>query len=250
VAWEAQFGDFVNGAQVIIDQFIVAAEDKWGQTSGLVLLLPHGYEGQGPEHSSARIERFLILAAEDNIQVVNATTAGQYFHLLRRQVVRDRRKPLVVFTPKSLLRAKHARSSVESLVDGRFREVLDDPGIDDPAAVRRVVLCSGKVAYDAMARRSDAAAVVRVEQLYPWPEQQVAAAIARYEQANEVVWLQEEPQNMGAWTFVQPRLQGIVGDDYRLRDVCRIETGSPACGSASMHAMEQEDLLVRTFEGL
>ena len=250
VVWEAQFGDFVNGAQVIIDQFIVAAEDKWGQTSGLVLLLPHGYEGQGPEHSSARIERFLILAAEDNIQVVNATTAGQYFHLLRRQVVRDRRKPLVVFTPKSLLRAKQARSSVEALVDGRFREVLDDPGVGDPAAVRRVVLCSGKVAYDAMARRTDSSAVARVEQLYPWPEEQVADAIARYEQADEVVWLQEEPENMGAWTFVQPRLQRIVGDDYRLRSVCRIETGSPACGSASLHAMEQEDLLVRTFEGL
>ena len=172
VAWEAQFGDFVNGAQIIIDQFLVAAEDKWAQTSGLVLLLPHGYEGQGPEHSSARIERFLILCAEDNIQVVNATTPAQYFHLLRRQVRREIRKPLVLFTPKSLLRAKQARSPIDALASGSFEEVLDDPGVTDAAEVRRIIFCSGKVAYDAMAHRDTLGApvaVVRVEQLYPVP---------------------------------------------------------------------------------
>ena len=172
VAWEAQFGDFVNGAQIIIDQFLVAAEDKWQQTSGLVMLLPHGYEGQGPEHSSARIERFLTMCAEDNIQVVNATTPAQYFHLLRRQVRREIRKPLVVFTPKSLLRAKQAHSSVDDLTNGSFQEVLDDRAVSDPAAVARIIFCSGKVAYDAIARRDEAGApvaIVRVEQLYPFP---------------------------------------------------------------------------------
>jgi len=253
VAWEAQFGDFVNGAQIIIDQFVVAAEDKWGQTSGVVMLLPHGYEGQGPEHSSARIERFLTLAAEDNIQVVNCTTAAQYFHVLRRQVRRDKRKPLVVFTPKSLLRAKQARSRVDELVDGRFVEVLDDPAAPSPDDVRRVVLASGKVAYDAMAKRDkDGApvAVVRVEQLYPWPEEQIANIIARYERASSVVWLQEEPENMGAWFFVANRLRRVLGDDYELRQATRIESGSPASGSASLHALEQADLIDRAFSEL
>jgi 2-oxoglutarate dehydrogenase E1 component len=250
VAWEAQFGDFVNGAQIVIDQFVVAAEDKWGQTSGLVMLLPHGYEGQGPEHSSARLERFLTLSAEDNIQVVNATTAAQYFHLLRRQVRRDRRKPLVVFTPKSLLRAKAARSSVDDLVSGRFVEVLDDPFVEDPDAVRRVVLSTGKVAVDAIARRDKEGvpvAVVRVEQLYPWPEQQIASVLSRYERASEVVWLQEEPENMGAWYFVHERLHKLLRDDYQLRHVSRIESGSPASGSAALHSLEQEDLLTRAL---
>ncbi|MDQ1436949.1 MAG: multifunctional 2-oxoglutarate metabolism enzyme [Acidimicrobiaceae bacterium] len=251
VCWEAQFGDFINGAQIIIDQFIVAAEDKWGQTSGVTLLLPHGYEGQGPEHSSARLERFLTLAAEDNIQVVNATTAAQYFHLLRRQVRRDKRKPLVVFTPKSLLRAKQARSSVEQLASGRFLEVVDDPGLAvSPDAVERVVLCTGKIAYDAMARRDKTGApvaVVRVEQLYPWPEEQIAAAVAGYERATSVVWLQEEPENMGPWQFVAGRLQRLLGGDYEIRQVTRIESGSPASGSAALHTLEQTDLLDRTF---
>ena len=255
VAWEAQFGDFVNGAQIIIDQFIVAAEDKWGQTSGLTLLLPHGYEGQGPEHSSARLERFLTLSAEDNIQVVNVTTAAQYFHLLRRQVRRQRRKPLVVFTPKSLLRARQARSTVSELASGRFVEVLDDPTVDDVGAgtVERVVLCSGKVAYDAVAardRRKLPAAVVRVEQLYPWPADQVQAALARYPNATEVVWLQEEPENMGAWTFVRARLLALLRGEDELRSVTRIETGSPASGSTALHQMEQEDLMERTYQGL
>ncbi|HET7487161.1 MAG TPA: multifunctional oxoglutarate decarboxylase/oxoglutarate dehydrogenase thiamine pyrophosphate-binding subunit/dihydrolipoyllysine-residue succinyltransferase subunit [Acidimicrobiales bacterium] len=253
VAWEAQFGDFVNGAQIIVDQFVVAAEDKWGQTSGLVLLLPHGYEGQGPEHSSARIERFLTLAAEDNIQVVNATSAAQYFHLLRRQVRREKRKPLAVFTPKSLLRARQARSPVDELASGRFREVLDDPTVEDPRAVERVVVCSGKIAYDAMAARDEhklPAAVVRVEQLYPWPAEQVQDAIARYHRAGEVVWLQEEPENMGPWTFVRARLLALLPAEGELRSVTRIESGSPASGSHALHQMEQEDLLHRAYQGL
>ena len=253
VAWEAQFGDFVNGAQIIIDQFIVAAEDKWGQTSGLVLLLPHGYEGQGPEHSSARVERFLTLSAEDNIQVVNATTAAQFFHVLRRQVRRERRKPLVVFTPKSLLRARQARSPVSDLVDGRFCEVLADPSVPDPEAVERVILATGKVAYDAMAARNERklpAAVVRLEQLYPWPVEQIVGALALYPNAAEVVWLQEEPENMGGWGYVRGRLLPLLRDGDELRAVTRIETGSPASGSHAMHQMEQEDLLARAFQGL
>src|SRR6266550_669313 len=236
VAWEAQFGDFVNGAQITIDQFVVAAEDKWGQTSGLVILLPHGYEGQGPEHSSARIERFLTLCAEDNIQVANATTAAQYFHLLRRQVRRDVRKPLVVFTPKSILRARTSRSKVEDFESGSFQEVLDDPAIDDPSAVRRVVLCSGKVAYDAMAARDEAeapVAIVRLEQLYPWPEQQIADVLARYERASEVFWLQEEPENMGPWQFVHSRLHRLLRDDFTLRHVSRVESTSQSRPSSS-----------------
>jgi 2-oxoglutarate dehydrogenase E1 component len=254
VCWEAQFGDFVNGAQIVIDQFVAAAEDKWQQTSGLVLLLPHGYEGQGPEHSSARIERFLTLCAEDNLQIVNCTTAAQYFHVLRRQVVRDVRKPLVVFTPKSLLRAKQARSPVDVLTRGSFEEVLDDPkyALDggDAGAAERVVLASGKVAYDAMARRDSfesPAAVVRVEQLYPWPETAITETLARYERASEVVWLQEEPENMGAWTFVHERLHRLLRDDFTLRHASRPESGSPAVGTTTVHQQEQEDLIGRAL---
>jgi len=254
VCSEAQFGDFENGAQIVIDQFIVAAEDKWHQTSGLVLLLPHGYEGQGPEHSSARIERFLTLAAEDNIQIVYPSTAAQYFHVLRRQMRRDIRKPLVVFTPKSLLRARPARSAVDDLAEGSsFREVIDDAAVQDPSAVRRVVICTGKVAYDALAKRESAdgrVAIVRVEQLYPWPEDQLAAAVARYEQASEIVWLQEEPENMGAWPYAGGRLQRLVGPDYELRVVARAESASPAAGSLTVHLQEQEELLDQVFSGL
>jgi len=253
VAWEAQFGDFANGAQIVIDQFITAGHGKWGQASGLVLLLPHGYEGQGPEHSSARIERFLTLSAGDNLQVVNATTAAQYFHVLRRQVRRPVRRPLVVFTPKSLLRARHARSPIEELESGRFREVLGDPAVADPSSVRRVILCSGKVAYDAMAHRDEhglPAAIVRVEQLYPWPEQLVLDAVSRYHSAEEVVWLQEEPENMGPWNFVHGRLHRLLRDDYTLRHVSRPESASPASGSQTVHQRQQADLLTGAFDGL
>jgi len=252
VMWEAQFGDFVNGAQIIIDQYLVAAEDKWGQMNGLVLLLPHGFEGQGPEHSSARIERFLTLCAEDNIQVCNATTAAQYFHLLRRQVRRDVRKPLVLFTPKAPLRMKESRSRIDDLVQGSFQEVLDDPFVADPSAVQRVVFCSGKVVWDAFAernKRNAPVAVVRVEQLYPFPLEQMRGVLQHYPNAQQVVWLQEEPDNMGAWHFVEARFWRIKDDGYDLRSVCRIGSGSPATGSKAVHDQELADLMDETFEG-
>ncbi|HEY2564119.1 MAG TPA: multifunctional oxoglutarate decarboxylase/oxoglutarate dehydrogenase thiamine pyrophosphate-binding subunit/dihydrolipoyllysine-residue succinyltransferase subunit [Acidimicrobiales bacterium] len=257
VAWEAQFGDFWNGAEIIVDNFLVAAEDKWGQHSGLVLLLPHGYEGQGPEHSSARIERFLDLSARGNLRVTEPTTAAQYFHLLRAQVRTPVRKPLVVFTPKSLLRARSARSPIQAFTSGSFTEVLDDPASAQegfhPEQVERVVLCAGKVAYDALARRDelgDAGAstvVARVEQLYPWPADQIAALLDRYSNAREVVWLQEEPENMGAWGFVHMRLHALIRDTHKLRHVSRAESASPASGSAALHHLEQEDLLARAI---
>jgi len=253
VLWEAQFGDFVNGAQIIIDQYLVAAEDKWGQGNGLVLLLPHGFEGQGPEHSSARIERFLQLCADDNIQVVNATTAAQYFHLLRRQVRREVRKPLVVFTPKAPLRMKESRSAVDDLTRGSFEEVIDDPFVTDRQAVRRVVFCSGKVAWDAINERNTRnapAAVVRVEQLYPFPGDRMREVLASYPGAREVVWLQEEPDNMGPWHFVEARFWKVKEQGYDLRNVCRIGSGSPATGSMAIHTQELADLMERTFGGL
>jgi 2-oxoglutarate dehydrogenase E1 component len=251
VMWEAQFGDFANGAQIIIDQFIVAAEDKWGQHSGLVMLLPHGFEGQGPEHSSARIERFLTLCAEDNIQVVNATTAAQYFHVLRRQVRREVRKPLVIFTPKQPLRMKESRSPLAALETGTaFQEVLDDLTVADPASVERIVVCSGKVAWDAMRerdKRGAPAAVVRIEQLFPYPDRQLEAIVGRYPNARELVWLQEEPENMGAWNFVQPRLGRLATQGRRLRVAARVESGSPATGSSKIHEQELADLMDDTF---
>jgi 2-oxoglutarate dehydrogenase E1 component len=255
VAWEAQFGDFWNGAEIIVDNFLVAAEDKWGQRSGLVLLLPHGYEGQGPEHSSARIERFLTLCARGNLRVADPTTSAQYFHLLRAQVKGEDRRPLIVFTPKSLLRSRLARSPIGAFTSGSFAEVLDDPaaaGDDfDPAAVTRIVLCTGKVAYDAIGRRDElgedgrSVAVVRVEQLYPWPKATVERVLARYESASEVVWLQEEPENMGAWNFVHSRLHRLLRETHTLRHVSRAESASPASGSAALHRLEQDDLLTR-----
>jgi len=255
VAWEAQFGDFWNGAEIIVDNFLVAAEDKWGQRSGLVLLLPHGYEGQGPEHSSARIERFLTLCARGNLRVTDPTTSAQYFHLLRSQVKTADRKPLVVFTPKSLLRSRLARSPIEAFTSGSFAEVLDDPVSTqegfDPDGVTRMVLCAGKVAYDALERRDglgEAGAgvvVVRVEQLYPWPKANLQDILDRYPNAGEVVWLQEEPENMGAWNFVHSRLHRLLRDTHTLRHVSRAESASPASGSAALHRLEQDDLLVR-----
>jgi 2-oxoglutarate dehydrogenase E1 component len=246
VEWEAQFGDFWNGASIIVDQFLVSGEDKWDQTSGLVMLLPHGYEGAGPEHSSARIERFLTLCAEDNIQVANATTSAQMFHLLRRQMHREVRKPLIVFTPKSLLRAKSARSPVEELLSGSFKEVIDDPNAGDPHAVQRIVMASGKVAHDALAERDTRGvpvAIVRVEQLYPWPYDQLAEIVARYPNAREIVWLQEEPENMGPWNFVKGRLYERFDETHEIRRVSRFESGSPATGSGAIHTQEQEQLL-------
>jgi 2-oxoglutarate dehydrogenase E1 component len=254
VLWEAQFGDFVNGAQIVIDQYLVAAEDKWGQTSGLVLLLPHGYEGQGPEHSSARLERFLTLCAEDNIQVCQPTSAAQYFHLLRRQIRRSVRKPLVVTTPKSGLRDKRWRSSVSLLTDGTFEEILSDPSTAlDAPAVTRVVLASGKVGHEAIAKRDQLGAntaVVRVEQLYPWPYEAVAAELAKYPALTEVVWLQEEPENMGSWNSVKGRLYEALGDRYEIRRVSRASEGSPATGSHTIHGQEQAMILEAAFAPL
>ena len=247
VLWEAQFGDFANGAQVIIDQFLVAAEDKWRQRSGLVLLLPHGLEGQGPEHSSARIERFLILAAEDNMTLAQPTTAAQYFHLLRRQGLWDLRRPLVVFSPKSLLRARPARSPLADFTEGSFRAVLDDPA--PPGRVERVVLCSGKVGHEALAKRDALAApavVARVEQLYPWPEAEIAGVLARYPRAGEIVWLQDEPRNMGAWNFARNHLTESF-DGRRVLCVSRPESASPATGSRQIHVQEQAQLLNAAF---
>jgi multifunctional 2-oxoglutarate metabolism enzyme len=247
VAWEAQFGDFVNGAQIIIDQYVVAAEDKWGASSGLVMLLPHGYEGQGPEHSSARIERFLTLAAEDNIQVANCTTAAQYFHLMRRQMHRDVRKPLVVFTPKSLLRARTARSPIGDLTHGSFLEVLPDPNPPEADSVTRIVLASGKAGVDAVTKRDELAtpvAVVRIEQLYPWPFDHLAEEVARYPNASELVWLQEEPENMGPWNFVKGRLYENFDESHTIQRISRFESGSPATGSHGIHVQEQDEILV------
>jgi 2-oxoglutarate dehydrogenase E1 component len=261
VAWEAQFGDFVNGAEIIIDNFLVAAEDKWGQRAGLTLLLPHGYEGQGPEHSSARIERFLGLCARGNLRVAVPSSAAQYFHLLRAQALGSRTCPLIVITPKSLLRSPVSRSPLEALGEGSFAEVLDDPQVVDRLGVQRVVLASGKVAFEALDRRdahrgedglpgnppAEAIAVVRVEQLYPWPDDAVSDVLERYPNASEVVWLQEEPENMGAWSFVHERLHRLLRDRYRLVHVSRAESASPATGSSAQHQLEQADLLDRAI---
>jgi 2-oxoglutarate dehydrogenase E1 component len=248
VAWEAQFGDFANGAQVIVDQFVVAAEDKWGLLAGLVMLLPHGYEGQGPEHSSARIERFLTLSAEHNIQVCQPSTAAQYFHLLRRQALRRWKKPLVVFTPKSMLRHKASSSERSELFRPRFRNVLSDGGVD---GAERVLVCTGKVGHELAAERErrgdDSTAVVFVEQLYPFPDDELAAALDAHPGAKHIVWVQEEPANMGALSFVMPHLERHARG-RKVRSVKRSASGSPATGSAKAHALEQKTLLTLAFE--
>jgi len=249
VAWEAQFGDFVNGAEIIIDNFLVAAEDKWGQNASLVMLLPHGYEGQGPEHSSGRIERFLSLCARNNIRVAQPSTGAQYFHLLRSQVRREHITPLVIFTPKSMLRAVQTRSPLAEFELGSFHRVLGDSAVE-AASVNRVVLASGKVAHEAIARRNELGlnnvAIVRVEQLYPWPAENIEAELAKFPNATEVVWLQEEPENMGAWPFVH--LRTINWDRWQIRHVARAESASPATGSGLVHAAEQADLFVRALQ--
>lgn len=242
--WEAQFGDFFNGAQIIIDQYLSSAEDKWRVMSDLVLFLPHGYEGQGPEHSSGRIERFLSLCAENNMQVVNCTTPANFFHLLRRQLKRPFRKPLVVFTPKSLLRHPACVSSPEELSAGGFREVIDDE-TTQPEAVKRVIFTSGKLYYDLIEERSKRGtneAIVRIEQLYPFPKEQVKSVLNRYPNAERHVWSQEEPANMGAWSFI---LRNFKETDILL--VARPESGSPATGSPRLHAMRQRKIVEKSF---
>jgi 2-oxoglutarate dehydrogenase E1 component len=254
VIWEAQFGDFANGAQVIIDQFISSSEDKWNRISGLVMFLPHGYEGQGPEHSSARLERFLQLCAEDNMQVCNFTTPAQLFHALRRQIVRKWRKPLVIMTPKSLLRTRASFSPLSELYEGQFHRMIDDAEVD-PRAVRRVSLCSGKVYYDLLearkARGRDDVALLRVEQLYPFPAAALEQALSRYEGARQLQWVQEEPRNMGAWSFVRPRLEAVAGERWQApRFVGRPASASPATGSSESHKFEQDQLMEEAFAGL
>jgi 2-oxoglutarate dehydrogenase E1 component len=251
VMWEAQFGDFANAGQVIIDQYLVSAEDKWKRLSGLVMLLPHGYEGQGPEHSSARIERFLTLAAEENIQIIQPSTPAQYFHALRRQVLRPWRKPLVVFTPKSLLRHPQCTSSLDEISNGRFQRVIADSR--GPKKASRVLLCTGKVWYDLDKRRTELGrndvAIVRVEQLYPLPDVYLRAAIDQYEDGTPVVWVQEEPDNMGAWRHLRARFGPMLFGRFPLSGVSRTESASPATGSASCHKLEQQELLERAFAG-
>ncbi|HKP69954.1 MAG TPA: hypothetical protein VJV05_11770, partial [Pyrinomonadaceae bacterium] len=269
VAWEAQFGDFSNGAQVIIDQYIAASEDKWGERCRLVLLLPHGYEGQGPEHSSARLERYLQLCAENNLQVCYPTTPAQYFHLLRRQVKQEIVRPLIVMTPKSLLRLPAASSTMDELTSGGFQPVIDDATLTDRNAVKRIVLCSGKVFYDLEAGREDArqkssppseggvaaasadgvVAVVRVEQFYPFPGARLKEVFASYPNAKQIFWTQEEPKNMGGWTFMEPRLSEIVPEGSTLRYVGRAASASPATGSYAIHELEQKKLVDESLIG-
>jgi 2-oxoglutarate dehydrogenase E1 component len=247
VIWEGQFGDFVNGAQVIIDQFITSGEAKWGRLSGITLFLPHGYEGQGPEHSSARLERFLQLSAENNHQVCVPSTPAQMFHLLRRQMLRALRKPLVVMTPKSLLRHKLSVSSMSDLTGGRFQPVIDHLDDIDAAAVRRVVLCSGKVYFDLLERRRAAGAgdvaLVRIEELYPFPADDYRSVLDRYGAAREIVWCQEEPQNQGAWYQIRHRLQAPLGSRRSLSYAGRESAAAPATGLHALHQREQEALV-------
>lgn len=251
VLWEAQFGDFVNGGQVIIDQFLVSAESKWGQTSSVVLLLPHGFEGQGPEHSSARPERFLQLAADENIRVAYPSTPSQYFHLLRRQALTAERKPLVVMTPKSLLRLPACISTVAELSEGRFESVVEDPSHPDGSGANRLVLCSGKVYYDLTSHRAehglDDTAIVRVELLYPFPESGMSELLQRFDSVRDIVWVQEEPQNMGAWGFLNDRIRELLRPDQTLRYAGRPSSASPATGSNRRHLAEQERLVRETF---
>ena len=251
VLWEAQYGDFVNVAQPIIDQFLTADRTKWGQDSDVVLLLPHGYEGGGPEHSSARLERFLQACAEDNMVVAYPTTAAQYFHILRRHVKSPSRRPLVLMTPKSLLRLDRAASRLEDLAVGHFQSVLPDPAMPDPAQrdeVTRVVFCTGKLYYDlSAAGQPTHVAIVRVEQLYPWPHDGVAWAVDHYPSADEVIWAQEEPKNMGAWTYVAPRIRAAAGNSIPVTYVGRPERASPAEGYQASHQREQARLVAEAL---
>jgi 2-oxoglutarate dehydrogenase E1 component len=243
--WEAQFGDFHNVAQVIIDQYISSAEDKWGLRSGITLLLPHGYEGQGPEHSSARIERFLVLAARQNMQITNITTPANFFHALRRQVKWPFRTPLVVFTPKSLLRHPKCLSSIDDLSQEGFREVIEDDNVDREK-VLRVVFCTGKIYFDLLERKEHFEArdiaLVRIEQLYPFPAKQVEMVLSKYPNAIKWLWVQEEPRNMGAWNFVRDNITSVP-----LELVSRLPSGSPAVGLNKIHNHEQQEILGKVF---
>jgi len=251
VIWEAQFGDFANGAQVVIDQFISAGEVKWGRICDLVMFLPHGYEGQGPEHSSARPERYLQLCAQHNMQVVVPSTPAQVFHMLRRQMLRMWRKPLIVMTPKSLLRHKEAVSTMEDLADGRFYPVIDETDPLDKSKVKRVLVCAGKVYYELRAfrraQKRDDVAIIRLEQLYPFPHADYKAAMAQYPNAKEVVWCQEEPQNQGAWYRLNFYLRSDLDARKALYYAGRPVSASPAVGYSAKHAAEQKELVEDAF---
>jgi 2-oxoglutarate decarboxylase len=251
VIWEAQYGDFANGAQVILDQFVTSAEDKWRETSHLTLFLPHGYEGQGPEHSSARIERYLQLCADENLRVCNVTTPSQYFHVLRRQTRSQVAKPLVLFTPKSLLRFPGSFSPLDALANDTFHPVLDDPAIRQKSGITRLLFCSGKIYYDLQAerekRKATNTAIIRLEQLYPFPAELLKSLLSGYPGAGDAIWVQEEPQNMGPWTFIAPRLGSLLPPSLKRRYAGRPPNSSPATGNATVHKRELADLLSGAF---
>ncbi|MEK9953671.1 MAG: 2-oxoglutarate dehydrogenase E1 component, partial [Curvibacter sp.] len=254
VIWEAQFGDFANGAQVVIDQFIASGEVKWGRVNGITLMLPHGYEGQGPEHSSARLERFMQLAADTNMQIVQPTTASQIFHVLRRQMLRHLRKPLIIMTPKSLLRNKDATSPLSEFTKGGFQTVLGEQKEIKADKVKRVIACSGKVYYDLVKKREekglDDTAIIRVEQLYPFPHKAFGAELKKYPNATDIVWCQDEPQNQGAWFFIQHNLHENMLDGQKLGYAGRAASASPAVGYAHLHQDQQKALVEAAFAKL
>jgi len=247
VLWEAQFGDFANGAQVVIDQFISSGEQKWGRLCNLVMLLPHGYEGQGPEHSSARLERFLQLCAQHNIQVCVPSNAAQIFHLLRRQMIRNLRRPLVIMSPKSLLRLKAASNDISELTNGSFQVVIPEIEKLDAKAVTKVILCSGKVYYDILAKRQESKknhiAIIRIEQLYPFPEPELKKVLEQYPNAKDVVWCQEEPENQGAWYSSQHHMRACLSNQQKLTYAGRAASASPAVGYHQAHVEQQEALV-------
>jgi 2-oxoglutarate dehydrogenase E1 component len=251
VIWEAQFGDFANGAQVVIDQFIASGEVKWGRVNGITLMLPHGYEGQGPEHSSARLERFMQLSADTNMQVVQPTTASQIFHILRRQMVRNLRKPLIIMTPKSLLRAKDAASPLSEFTKGSFQTVIPENKELKAEKVKRVIACSGKVYYDLVRKREDNGsadtAIIRVEQLYPFPHKAFANELKKYPNLVDIVWCQDEPQNQGAWFFVQHYIHENMADGQKLGYSGRAASASPAVGYSHLHQDQQKALVDGAF---
>jgi 2-oxoglutarate dehydrogenase E1 component len=251
VIWEAQFGDFANGAQVVIDQFIASGEVKWGRVNGITLMLPHGYEGQGPEHSSARVERFMQLAADTNMQIVQPTTASQIFHILRRQMVRNLRKPLIIFTPKSLLRNKDATSPLSEFTKGGFQTIIPESKELKNEKVKRIVVCSGKVYYDLAKKREEKGvedvAILRAEQLYPFPHKAFAHELKKYPNATEIVWTQDEPQNQGAWFFVQHYIHENMTDGQKLGYSGRAASASPAVGYSHLHQEQQKALVEGAF---
>jgi 2-oxoglutarate dehydrogenase E1 component len=252
VLWEAQYGDFINGAQVIVDEFITTARAKWGQNPSLVLLLPHGHEGAGPDHSSGRLERFLQLTGENNMRIANCTTAAQYFHLLRRQAIllKTDPLPLIVMTPKSLLRHPLVASTLREVAEGQWQPVIDD--MREPSEIRRLFLCSGKIYIDLISsdyrEQNPEVAIIRVEQLYPFPEVDLKTALDRYPNLEEVIWVQEEPENMGAWWFMQSRLGRLIAGRWPLRYVGRTTSSSPAEGSSAWFTANQSQLIQQAFD--